>query len=269
LSLAEVAVLLTIIAKMKILVEEKALRVESYVVNWHSHSFWQLDYYPRILEGELSLINKTRQIKSDEVYLIPPEVEHKVEVKNPLSDYSIKFDSDDPDFKYISPHVISFTEHEDIFRILFTEKQDEDDIDIRIKENYISILLLRILKKETILPEYSNIKDTRIKNVVVFIRTNLLKKLNIDILAEKANISKYHFIKLFQKETGATPFQYIQNLKLEKALNLLRFSDYNISQISETLSFPDIQTFSRAFKSKTGISPLAYRKSIAVPGKCH
>lgn len=247
---------------MKILTEEKELRSESYTINWHSHAFWQLDYYPEVKGGNLELDAMINQIKPGFVCLIPPGIRHRIEIVNPIRDYSIKFDSDDPLFlDNIHFTIIPFPEYSEVLGKLFMEEQNENELDVRMKENYMNILLLKLLKKRSIFPDSGGMKDSRIKNTVAFIRTNFLKKLDLDILAGKAGLSKYHFIKLFQKETGTTPFQYIQDLKLEKAISLLRFSDYNISQISDALGFPDIQTFSRAFKNKMRRSPLNYRKT--------
>ena len=250
---------------MKILVEEKAPFCNPYTIPWHSHHFWQLDYYPDIVAGCVYFQGKTIPIKSDMVYLIPPEEKHKFEVKKSKWDYSIKFDSDDSDFKCLRKCVIPWIEHEDIFSKLFSNMECGTNINIKIKENYLSILLLRLLQKEKLLSEYGNAKDSRIRPVLYFIMGNLHKHLCIETLAEKANISKYHFIKIFRKETGVTPGQYIQNVKIEKAFSLLNFSDLNINQIAEFLAYPDIQTFSRAFKNKTGMSPLNYRKSFKRP----
>lgn len=247
---------------MRILTEEKELRTESYTINWHSHAFWQLDYYPEVEGGKLELDAMINQIKPGFVCLIPPGIRHRIEIVNPVRDYSIKFDSDEQLFlDNINFTVIPFSEYRDVLGKLFMAGQNENELDLRIKENYINILLLKLLKKNLVFPDSGGIKDSRIKHTVAFIRTNFLKKLDLDLLAGKAGLSKYHFIKLFQKETGTTPFQYIQDLKLEKAISLLRFSDYNINQIAEALGFPDIQTFSRAFKNKMSTSPLNYRKT--------
>lgn len=246
---------------MKLLVEERTPKTNSYVVNWHSHPFWQLDYYPNAKGGHIFLRGKTMEIKPGEAYLFRPGLEHRIEIQNPGLDYSIKFDSDDPDFQNISAHVVSVSEYDEIIGKLFLADCAGSDIGVRIKERYLDILLLRMLEKESPSLECRHIKDARIRGVVFFIRSNLLKRFDIDTLAGKAHISKYHFIKLFKKEVGETPFQYVQNLKLEKAISLLRFSDCNVSQIADALSFPDLQTFSRAFKNKTGMAPLNYRKA--------
>lgn len=247
---------------MKILVEERMPFSNPYTISWHSHHFWQLDYYSGIVTGCTYFTGKAIPMKPNEVYLIPPEEKHKVEVKKSRLDYSIKFDADDNDFKYLRTCVIPWSEHEDILSRLFLKMQPGSKVNIKIKENYLSILLLLLLQKENVFAEYSNIKDSRIRPVLYFITANLHKHLDIDTLAEKANVSKYHFIKIFRKEMGVTPGQYMQDVKIEKAFRLLNFSDLNINQIAETLAYPDIQTFSRAFKNKTGMAPLNYRKSL-------
>jgi AraC-like DNA-binding protein len=247
---------------MKILVEEKTPFCNPYTISCHSHHFWQLDYYPGITTGWNYFMGKKIPIKSDEVYLIPPEQKHKIEVKKSQLDYSIKFDADDNDFKCLRTCIIPWSEHEDVFSKLFFNIPSETKINMKIKSNYLSILLLRLLQKENLFSEYGNVKDSRIRAVLYFIMASLHKHLCTETLAEKAGVSKYHFIKIFRKETGVTPGQYIQDIKIEKAFSLLNFSDLNINQIAEVLAYPDIQTFSRAFKNKTGTAPLNYRKNL-------
>ena len=54
---------------------------------------------------------------------------------------------------------------------------------------------------------------------------------------------------------------YLRKLKMGRASKMLKFSDFNISQVAEMLHYPDIHTFSRAFKMEKGVSPRAYRES--------
>ncbi|MDE6586514.1 MAG: AraC family transcriptional regulator [Clostridia bacterium] len=72
--------------------------------------------------------------------------------------------------------------------------------------------------------------------------------------------------KLFKKETGATPHEYLLSLRMERAQALLlgrmtnRYSNYSISQIAELCGFSEPLYFSRVFKKYFGASPSEYKK---------
>ena len=68
-----------------------------------------------------------------------------------------------------------------------------------------------------------------------------------------------NFIKIFKDEVGVPPLAYINSLKIERAQKLLKYSDMNISMLADSLKYPDIHSFSRAFKKACGCSPSKYR----------
>ena len=68
------------------------------------------------------------------------------------------------------------------------------------------------------------------------------------------------FIQNFRKITKLTPMQYIVSLRITSAKNLIDNTDYNITQISETVGYDNSMYFSRIFKKHTGMSPTEYRK---------
>ena len=79
------------------------------------------------------------------------------------------------------------------------------------------------------------------------------------MLADQACITKDHFIRLFKKEVGMTPVQYISQKKIEKAQLLLVTENMSIKEISFLLSYDDHSYFNRLFKKITGTSPQDYR----------
>lgn len=88
------------------------------------------------------------------------------------------------------------------------------------------------------------------------------KSLSIDSLAEQFRISSSYFSKLFNSYTKTTFPDYINGLRLQKAAELLRASDKDISEISNLVGFNSNSYFSSAFKKKFGISPSKYRMNF-------
>lgn len=118
-------------------------------------------------------------------------------------------------------------------------------------------LIARFLKDAQLKLEIS---DDRIQRCLVYIRKNINQNIKIETLAEIACISRDHLIRLFKKETGVTPIQYISNKKMEKAQLLLVSGNMSIKEIAYMLSYDDLSYFNRLFKKNTGVSPTEYRQ---------
>ena len=83
-------------------------------------------------------------------------------------------------------------------------------------------------------------------------------------LARISCMSKYHFIKTFEKATGMTPQKYMTKAIMDKSKLLLKTTSYSVSEIATLLGVEDALYFSRMFKKHNGISPKAYRDSAAL-----
>ncbi|WP_408258754.1 helix-turn-helix domain-containing protein [Paraburkholderia phytofirmans] len=99
----------------------------------------------------------------------------------------------------------------------------------------------------------------RIHRVTDYIRANLDGDLAISELAAQAGLSSFHFARVFRRETGETPHQYVSRLRLEEAARLLRATDQTVLQIAIAVGFENASHFSVQFKRGYGVTPLAYR----------
>ena len=93
-----------------------------------------------------------------------------------------------------------------------------------------------------------------------YIYDNLHSKVTLDDLADITGLSAPYLSKLFHKETGITIKQYILSKKVEAAENLLKFSDYPCSDISQYLGFGTESHFICVFKNFTKVTPGEYRE---------
>ena len=82
-----------------------------------------------------------------------------------------------------------------------------------------------------------------------------------DQLADKACMSKDHYIRVFKHETGETPNAYITKRKMEKAELALLTSDLPVKSIADLLGYDDYSYFNRIFRKNSGMTPLQYRAS--------
>lgn len=84
-------------------------------------------------------------------------------------------------------------------------------------------------------------------------------------LARSLGLTPDHFIRVFTREKGSTPYAYLTKIRLESAKGLLQNSSLSISDIASATGFSDLYAFSRFFKSKTDMSPMIYRSSFTQP----
>jgi len=99
-----------------------------------------------------------------------------------------------------------------------------------------------------------------IKKVLEYIQLNLSGDLRLEVLAEVANYSPFHFQRLFSELVGETPKQYIIRLRLERSAHFLKiFPKLSISELSIESGFASPSTFSRAFKNHFGICAEDYK----------
>jgi AraC-like DNA-binding protein len=122
------------------------------------------------------------------------------------------------------------------------------------------ILLSRFMKDAR---QKESTSDERIKNIVIYIRQNLQKTLTTKDLAMQCFLSSDHFERIFKQEMHCTPTEYIKRIKIEAAETLLAVRNMSVKDIAYALAFNSPSYFNKIFKSITGITPAAYRKSIS------
>lgn len=121
----------------------------------------------------------------------------------------------------------------------------------------LQMLLSRFLRQAT--PR--DARDARVETALAYIRAHLCEGLDVGTLADMACMSKDHFIRLFHREKGTTPLQYVNQKKMEKAQLMLLTSDLPVKGVAERLAYDDYSYFCRLFKKTTGFTPQLYRQS--------
>ena len=100
----------------------------------------------------------------------------------------------------------------------------------------------------------------KISEVISHIK--LAPNLNISVAecAQLCNMSKVHFSRLFKQITGMPPVHFMLKIRIDRAKELLEFTDKPIAEIAEASGFQDQNYFARTFKQLTGMSPTQFRK---------
>ena len=124
-----------------------------------------------------------------------------------------------------------------------------------IKNTYSILLSLAQTQSEPYLPTE---KQQKISAAVEYISTHYTETITNDSLAELTGLSTVYFRKIFTNIMGVSPIVYARQLRIEKAKEMLK-SDYaNLSDVANSLGYPNLYDFSRDFKKHTGVSPSQY-----------
>lgn len=102
----------------------------------------------------------------------------------------------------------------------------------------------------------------QIRKCCDYIQLHLNEKISMTTLAEYTNYSASYLSKKFRDEIGTTVTEYILNLKIERAKELLRSTDMSIREIGESLHFGTPSYFGEQFHRRTGMTASEYRMNI-------
>ncbi|MDJ0595546.1 MAG: AraC family transcriptional regulator [Pleurocapsa sp. MO_226.B13] len=149
---------------------------------------------------------------------------------------------------------------EGIFSALKDELQSKQMSGSLLVDNLKTTLAIHLLRKYcSTKPKLSSYQDglspLKLREIKEYIDVNLDRNLKIVELAKLAQISPYHFIRLFRKSLGQTPYQYILQLRIEKGKNLLQHSQLSVEEIAANLGFCDRSHFAKYIKRFTGLTP--------------
>jgi len=96
---------------------------------------------------------------------------------------------------------------------------------------------------------------------IKYMHANLNKKITVEEMASRQNLSSSRFSNLFRKATGMPPNDYFIYLRMQKACELLDEQEARIKCVAGCLGYDDPYYFSRLFKKHIGVSPEKYRIS--------
>ena len=97
--------------------------------------------------------------------------------------------------------------------------------------------------------------DDRIRKVLDHVEGNLSLRLELKDLAEIACMSPGHFHRTFKTETNRTPFRFIEEIRMNKAFQMVLSGSKTIHELTSQLGYNDYETFSRSFKKHHAIAP--------------
>jgi AraC family transcriptional regulator len=101
----------------------------------------------------------------------------------------------------------------------------------------------------------------RFDRVAAYIEAHLDQEVDLNVLAEVAHFSPYHFHRIYHALSKETLGQMVKRLRLQRAAGYLVQTNLSIAEIAKCTGYPNVQSFTRIFKSEFGSPPALYRKT--------
>jgi len=245
-----------------------------YDKGWHSlphmHHFTELFYIVRG-KGSFLLHNREIPVKQNDLVIINPNVEH-TEMSNELDSLEyialgiegIAFTLPDSEQPEASLFTYQGERDEVLFyldRILYEIQHHVEGYEI-VCRNIIEILIVKLKRAKNISVEAHQSQNLShaVALVKQYIDQNYQHPITLDDLSDVGSINKYYLVHKFKEDLQTSPIKYLNQVRVDRAKDLLETSDYTIAAISNFSGFSSQSFFSQVFRRETNQTPSEYRK---------
>lgn len=151
----------------------------------------------------------------------------------------------------------------EVHRLKLTGARLEEKLADLVHELLIQERLLQVQSKAIPVVKSSTRSEIhrRLVSATDYIYSYYDRDLSLDELASASCLSKFHFLRLFKIVHQKTPYQFINEVRVQKGKSLLAHSALGVSEISRSVGFKDASSFSRMFFQQTGVYPSTFRGS--------
>lgn len=128
-----------------------------------------------------------------------------------------------------------------------------------VMQGYLQVLVGKVLERATLKP-FSGSPDDALHKLLVYLEEHYTESLSRKQIARVLGYSESYLSHIFSKALGTTMPDYINTLRVRKAMELLRRSDCTVADAATALGFGSVRNFNRAFQKETGMTPAKWRK---------
>lgn len=169
-----------------------------------------------------------------------------------------------------SVRILRLNEEQRAFMDVFVKKISNECLnEPEMSRIYIEILLVELLIfinrcfSNAVLQdkEYCNTSYKKISDIITYMNEHYMEDLTLSMLAKRFYMSVSSLTKAFKLATGFSFTQYLNNIRVRHAHNLLDQSSLTISEIAHKVGYSNLTHFERMFKELTGYTPSQYRKT--------
>lgn len=264
-------------------------------VDYHCHEYLQINYVIRGT-GHHLVNNGAFQICKGDIFVIPPDVPHALSAENGNDVELIEFEflptfinesfedfrniESFLDFAYIEPFLVAEnkvkprlnlagklqTEVEQLLlEALMEFEKKASGFELMVKSLLLKLLVIvgrtfteNLASKETSIVYHRHRED--IFHALDYMKEHYNENLNVTEVARRFALSPSYFRFLFKNITMNTFVEYLNNIRIVKACELLCTTDLRVLDISLETGFNNLKHFNEVFRQITGFTPLQYRK---------
>lgn len=260
-------------------------RVETYphIGKFHFHKYSELLFCD---EGEITILcgnNRVKMLSGDMIYLSPNEI-HTIEYKNKYSKhYCIKFEPkilnnidnniDDEiggniiinqlkKYEYFSKKELEASSYniKDLFITAVNEYQNQDYSHSLLIQAFLMQIMAFVIRKRTN-DNFFNINSAFMQTIASYIEKNY-STVTLKDAADFSNISYNYFSALFHKTFGISFKNYLNRIRINKSILLLKNKSYSITDIAFELGFSSSSHYIKTFKKLKEITPSEFRRRV-------
>ena len=230
---------------------------KTFRVDMHVHEYWEVVIYTKG-QGMVEIDGETVPFGEGDIFVIPPRVPHTDYSEQGFENYHYNF----MDENFNGSHYMKLhdTENDDFLTVV-RQLHHEYHLKRKNHKNIIDSLYVVLYHYLLALSEQEE-KNPYVEWMIGEIIGNLSNPYyQLSDSLERIPLTQDYFRKLFIKETGKTPLQYLTRKRIDYAQELFRLSprmDISVQRIAQDAGFADSLYFSRVFKKITGVSPSAW-----------
>lgn len=145
----------------------------------------------------------------------------------------------------------------------------EEGFEFSIRINLVKLLILIDREFRRSAKPQSHAQTVRLRpsrpfeDVIRYVYDNYSQDIPLEQGAYLANMTPAYFSHMFKKETGQTFVEFLHEVRIERAMELIRQDVHTMTQICFQVGFRHLSHFIRTFKKRTGLTPTEYKKSFA------
>lgn len=250
---------------------------ENLVIN-HYHSSAEIIL---VLKGRVKILLGSNYCECSEgdIVFIPPMMVH--EVNSLTEDAAIKGIPFELSLVHIEDLELDFQEmfRRSRYTLFIINKEDPEqpvmveyinsiaeiygNFSAKSKLKIVSVLLMMfsvLLEKFSLEESIHDKNDRKLRDVLTYVEEHYKEKISISELSEIIHVCDDRLIRMFKEATGATPMEYIINLRIETSIKLLASTDLSIAEVAEQSGFGSHTYMARVFKQKLNSTPGKFRR---------